>query len=142
VLERVRFTTTDPAKLAVELDRFVLKLQDEFATLRRFCAERYIPAPTVSGKAGGAVAMAVASFGTIVPVNSANGDVDIALPSAQRSDAGRSLLVERLSTSNVVRIQAGTRLVNNDAPTVTLPTTRAAYIVTFDGIGFWTVNDA
>lgn len=141
-LERQRFTTKDPAKLSQELDRLVVAVQTELRALERKTRPRFALADQVSGRAGGTVVSRVVAFDTIVPVNSANGSVDLLLPAATRGDADRSFIVERLNTANVVRLQAGTRVVNNSASVVTLPAVRAAYVVSWDGLGFWTVNDA
>lgn len=141
MLERVRFSTKDPDALGRELDRFLNSVDSELRRLERQSARKLTLAETVSGRTG-VVTQAFAAFDTILPVNCANGDVDVVLPAAARADAGRVILIERLSTSSVVRLQAGTRLVNNNTASVTLPTTRAAYLAEWDGIGFWTVNDA
>jgi hypothetical protein len=140
VLQRVRFTTKDPIKLAQELDRFVIAVQDELRRVERQSARRLTLAEIANGPPGGGTV--VAAFDTILPVNSAQGDVDVLMPAATRADASRMFLVARLSTSNVVRLQGGQRLINNNTPTVTLPSGRAVYAVWWDGLGFWTENDA
>jgi hypothetical protein len=141
MLERLRFDTKNPATLERDLDRLVMALQEELRRIERERVKRHALADTVNGQTGATV-RAVAAFETLLPVNTANGNVDVLLPAASRADAARGFIVERLNTTNAIVLHGGTRVINNDTTSLTLPTTRAAYLVHWDGLGFWTVNDA
>lgn len=141
MLERVRFDASKPENLLRDLDRFRLAVEGELRRIERKSAARFELAATVSGVAGTAV-VAKASFDTLLPLNPANGPISVLLPNPERGDAGRRILITIASTANACTLRAGTRLINTAATSLALPSVRAAYLVEFDGVGFWTVNDA
>lgn len=140
MLELVRFSTNDPAKLTSELDRFVLAVRRELADSARTSAERFTPRAVTNGVAG-TTQTVTAKLGELVPVNPALGPVDVYLPPARTADAGRSLLVTVQSSANLARLQPGTVLLNMSAATLALATV-AAYLVVWDGAAWWTVHNA
>lgn len=142
MLEPVRFTTHDPAKLAAELDRFVLAVKRELASAQAQAAERYRPRQPTYGAPGSTVKVAP-KLGELVPLVPALGSVDVLLPSTGTpDDASRSILLVRKNTSNTVTLLPGTKPINGSLTAVTLPAVLGAYIVVWDGVAWWTVNDA
>jgi hypothetical protein len=140
MLDLVRFSTNDPARLTRELDRFVLAVRRELEAAARAAAQRFVPRSVTSGIAGSTVAV-TAKLGELVPVNPALGPVDVYLPRATPADAGRSLLITVRDATNAVRIQPGVPTINMGAGPVTLSVV-AAYLVTWDSSGWWTVYHA
>jgi hypothetical protein len=140
MLQPIRFTTTEPGKLSTELDRLVRDLQRELVAARLSSGERWAPQPTVNGIAGQTV-VAKAKPGDLLPVNSALGAVDVALPTLTPGEAARSVLVLRSSTLNAVTLRS-TRPINAGATSVALPGQASAFLAVWDGASWWTVNGA
>lgn len=139
MLESTRFRTSEP-DLAQDLDRFVLELRRELDRMRTAAGRLFTLAEVVHGRAGSVIA-ASPKFGELVPLSPAQGALDVNLPTATAADAGRVIGLIVRSTSNACTLRPRGVLVNL-AASVALPTTLAAYIVLWDGAGWWTVNDA
>jgi hypothetical protein len=138
MLEPVRFTTNDPAKLAGELDRFVRSVARELGSRP---PARWSAITTVSGRTG-LTTIVYPKLDELVPVNPSLGAVDLILPRPSAADAGRSVLVTLGAVTYPCRLLPGPRAINAVSSPITLPSTLAAYLAVWDGAGWWTVNDA
>lgn len=138
MLELVRFTTTDPAKLATELDRFVRSVARELVAR---AAARWNPIGMVSGRTG-LTTIVYPKLDELVPVNPSLGPVDVVLPRPTAADAGRSVLVALGAVTYPCRLLPGRAAINVAFSPLTLPSILAAYLVVWDGADWWTVNDA
>jgi hypothetical protein len=138
-LERVRFSTAEPAKLAEELDRFVLAVDRELAALAVRSAQRFALLTPVSGRAGVPRVEARVGFWQLLPVSSASGEIAVYLPQATRADAGKGLLISVVTVGDGCEVHAsGGATINMVSSSAVLPSAGAgAYLFTWDGDRWW-----
>lgn len=142
MLEPIRFSTSDPGKLSQELDRFVRDVQRELLAVEARAFTSFTPREAVHGRPGVTVT-AQPKLGDLLPLSAALGPIDVLLPSCTRADMGRCLLLVQRAAVSGCTLRSGVLRLNGSAGgTITLPATLAAYLLVWDGTGWWTVNDA
>jgi hypothetical protein len=127
MLERVRFNTADPQALASDLDRFVDSVRRELEVLERRSVRRY--SVTAAPRTG----LVSAKFEELCRIQTANGNATVLLPFATSADIGRSVLVDRMSASNVLKVTGSRSQLVNASLSVTLPAVVGAFPVLWTG---------
>jgi hypothetical protein len=125
----------DPKQLGRDLGRLVQLLDEMFDGLAALFVERWKLDPIVVTASTDRPSL---KFGELMLIDTRAGDVDLFLPRAGRSDAGRKVqFVKQYSANDIELIATGSALINLDTRSDAITAEERLYEIWFDGSNWW-----
>ena len=125
----------DPKQIVRDFGRLIQLLDSMFDELAAFFDERWKLNPVVVTSSTDRPSL---KFVELMLIDSRGGDVDVLLPQAARSDAGRRVqFVKQYATNDVELVATGGALINLAERSNAITTGERLYEVWFDGQNWW-----
>ena len=129
----LRFVGTFNTKEPTELSRQLTQLEQNVDDAIRSTAKATLPVFTPTNRK---TTTYTAAVGELVRVDTSAANVSIVLPVATPQNAGQSILVARMSSSNTLTVGSVSGLVNATA-SLALTAAVRLFVLVSDGVGWW-----